>query len=649
MSIQIGKDLRIQNGNYEPMGVSFDGKNSNFAVVYEGKFPFWLLLYRKNSKKPFAKLPFSESSRVGNILSLKILNFDIRKYAYNYLVGDEGREKVIQDPYARILYGREKFGYRKKQSAEAEKESGDAVVRCGYTQLKEVTANSNPIAYHDMIAYGVHVRGFSKKLNQKEISSAERGTFRALRKCVPYFMDLGVNYINFMPCYEFEEILEDQDVSGGSAPYFNPKKEAKVNYWGYGAGNYFALKAAYAASADVCGEFSDMVDAFHQAGIEVGMEMYFPDDITPKFIEEAVSFWVKYYGIDGFRIYCSEAGQKHLSAIPFLGRTKLIFVHWDTSQKNRMFRDETKWKQVGIANADFLYKLRSFLKGDYRTTESAFYAMMANRENESVVNYMANHDGFTLHDSLSYDYKHNEANGEDNKDGSFENFSWNCGAEGPTKKRSIQNLRMKMLQNAFCLLLLSQGTPFIYGGDEFGNSQNGNNNAWCQDNEIGWLSWKVPKCYNGLYPFVKRLIAFRKEHKVFHQEKPLRMLDTLSCGYPDVSCHGSQPWRMDFDNDRHGIGLLYAGNYVNQPEESLYVVYNMYWEEQEFYLPRPEKDMEWHLVLDTQFSGEEAFVEAKEPSEKQIFVSPRSIRVYKTKRKKNVKKGRGQIKSEIYF
>ena len=642
MSIQIGKDLNIQSGNYEPMGVSFDGKNSNFAVVYEGDFPIWLLLYRKNSRKPFAKLPFSESSRVGNILSLKILDFDIREYAYNFLIGEEGREKVIQDPYARILYGREKFGFRKKQSTAAKKEPEDTVIRCGYTKLEEASVNFSPIAYHDMIAYGVHVRGFSKKLNKKEILPAERGTFRALMKSVSYFKDLGVNYISLMPCYEFEEIIEKQDLPGGSAAYFNLTEETRINYWGYGAGNYFALKAAYAASEAACGEFLDMVNAFHQAGMEVGMELYFPEDITPKFMEEVAIFWVKYYGIDGFRIYCSEAGQRHLAEIPFLGRTKLTFVHWDVSRNNRIIRGETKWKQVGISNADFLYRMRSFLKGDYRTTESAFYAMTANRENESVVNYMANHDGFTLYDSLSYDYKHNEANGEDNKDGSFENFSWNCGAEGSTRKRSIQNLRMKMLQNAFCLLMLSQGTPFIYGGDEFGNSQEGNNNAWCQDNEIGWLSWKVPKCYSGLYPFVKKLIAFRKEHKVFHQEKPLRMLDTLSCGYPDVSCHGSQPWRMDFDNDRHGIGLLYSGNYVNQPEDSLYVVYNMYWEEQEFYLPRPEKNMEWHLVLDTQFPGKAAFVEATEPSEKQILVSPRSIRVYKTKRKKSKKGQRSE-------
>lgn len=633
MSIQTGKNLKFQNGNYEPLGVSFDGKDSNFAVLNEGNLPVWLLLYRKESTKLFAKLLFSESSRVGNILSLRILNFDIRQYTYNFLIGEEGKETVYQDPYARVIYGREKFGIRKKMPVFEGEGRGNTLIRCGYAQLPEAPVNHTAMPYHEIIAYGVHVRGFSKKRNQKNILPAERGTFRALMKSVPYFQDLGVNYISLMPCYEFDELSQEQDVPVGSAVYLNPEEEKRVNYWGYGAGNYFALKAAYAATKDACGEFYAMVEAFHTAGIEVGMELFFPDYITPKFMEEVASFWVKYYGIDGFRVYCSQVGKKHLAAVPFLGRTKLIFEHWEASPRDNV-QGEKKWKQIGVTNSSFLCRLRSFLKGDYRTTESAFYAMTANGQETSVVNYMACHDGFTLYDSLSYDYKHNEANGEENKDGSFENFSWNCGAEGSTRKRGIQNLRLKMLQNAFVLLLLSQGTPYIYGGDEFGNSQEGNNNAWCQDNETGWLSWKQPKCYEGLRPFVKKLIAFRKEHAMFHQEKPLRMLDTLSCGYPDVSCHGSQPWRMDFDNDRHGLGLLYSGDYVNQPGEAVYVVYNMYWEEQEFYLPRPEKNMEWHLVLDTQLSGGAAFVDTGEAIGKRITVSPRSIRVYKTHRRK---------------
>ncbi len=630
MSIQTGRNLKFKDGNYEPLGVSFDGKNSNFAVLNEGNFPVWLLLYQKKSTKPFARLLFSESSRVGNILSLRLLNFDIRRYTYNFLIGAEGKEKVYQDPYARVIYGRERFGVRKKMPVSDKDEVGEALVRCGFAKLAEAPVKRMALPYHELIAYGVHVRGFSKKRNRKELLPAEGGTFQALTKSVPYFQDLGINYISLMPCYEFDELLEKTDASGGKAAFLDSEEEKKVNYWGYGPGNYFAVKSSYAATKDICGEFYEMVEAFHKAGIEVGMELFFPDYITPKFMEEVASFWVRYYGIDGFRVYCNQVGKKHLASVPFLGRTKLIFEHWEASPRDAL-QGEGGWKQIGIANASFSCRLRSFLKGDYRMTESAFYAIKANEQETSMVNYMACHDGFTLYDALSYDYKHNEANGEENRDGSFENYSWNCGAEGSTRKRGIQNLRLKMLQNAFALLLLSQGAPYIYGGDEFGNSQEGNNNAWCQDNEIGWLNWKTPKCYEGLFAFVKQLIAFRKEHGVFHQERPLRMLDTLSCGYPDVSCHGSQPWRMDFDNDRHGLGLLYSGDYVNQPGEAVYVVYNMYWEEQEFYLPRPDKNREWHLVLDTQLFGAEAFVKDKEASERQICVSPRSIRVYETR------------------
>lgn len=638
MSMQTGRNLKIQNGNYEPLGASFDGKNSNFAVLCEGDVPVWLLLYRKKSTKPFARLPFSESSRVGNILSMKIPDFDIREYTYNFLTGNEGMEKICPDPYARLICGREKFGIRGKKPEPEDKVPGETSVRCSFVNLKKAPVNTSPVCYDEMIAYGVHVRGFSKKINRKDITQAERGTFTALKKSIPYFKELGVNYISLMPCYEFDELSEEQDGMNGNAVCPDLQKKRRVNYWGYVPGNYFAPKAAYAATEDVCGEFYDMVEAFHLEKIEVGMELFFPENITPKFMEEVASFWVKYYGIDGFRIYCNEIGKKHLATVPYLGRTKLIFGSWAAASSGDNAQNKEQWKQIGIASNAFQNRLRSFLKGDFRTTESAFYAITANGAKTSMVNYMACHDGFTLYDSLSYDYKHNEANGEENKDGSFENLSWNCGAEGTTRKRNVQNLRMKMLQNAFVLLLLSQGTPYIYGGDEFGNSQGGNNNAWCQDNEIGWLDWRTPKCYEGLLSFVKKLIAFRKKHEVFHQKQPLRMLDTLSCGYPDVSCHGSEPWRMDFENDRHGLGLLYCGDYVKEPGEAVYVVYNMYWEEQEFYLPRPEKNREWHLVFDTQRYGAAVFVNAEEASEKQIRVSPRSIRAYETRIRKETEK-----------
>ncbi len=617
MKKDIGNDLVIENGSYKPMGVSFDGKDTNVAVQVSGSVPVSLLLYEKKSQAAAAEIPFCQESRVGNILSMTLKDFDIRKYTYNFKINGE----VCQDPYARRIFGREVFGSRKRS------EKSHSVVRCGY--VEDLPGEMHPIArpYDQVIGYSLHVRGYTKKIQTKA-----RGTFAALQEKVPYFQELGVNLVCLMPCYEFEEMREERDILTGKVVQSDVGERKKVNYWGYGPGNYFAPKAAYSFSENPGQEFYQCVQAFHQAGIEVAMELFFLEDVSPKFMEEVVTYWVLQYGIDGFHIFSGEAGQKHLATVPLLGRTKLIFSYWNGNGGNRRRPDEAvEWKQIGVANAGFQVCMRSFLKGDYRKTEAAFWKIAANQEDAAIVNYMVNHDGFTLLDSLSYDYKHNEANGEENKDGSFENFSWNCGVEGPTRKRSILNLRRQMMQNAFTLLLLSQGTPFIYGGDELGNSQNGNNNAWCQDNEIGWVNWKTPKAYEGVTEFVKRLIAFRRKYLVFHQKMPLRMLDTLSCGYPDLSCHGSQPWRMDFENDRHALGLLYWGDYVNQPEGSFFVVYNMYWEEQEFHLPRPGKKRDWYLVLDTSKNGGEAFAEADEPSQAEIKVPARSIRVFQAK------------------
>lgn len=614
MKKDIGKDLRVKDGNYEPMGVSFDGKNTNIAVIASGSCSVSLLLYEKGSQIVAGEIPFQEKSRRGDILSMEILDFDIRDFAYNFKIDG----KIEQDPYARRIFGREAFGVRKK------KEASPHAIRCGY--VEDLPGEKNPIArpYDEVIAYELHVRGYTKKTQLKT-----KGTFAALQEKIPYLQDLGINLVLLMPCYEFEEI--PQESSRAEDMVSLDAASEKVNYWGYVPGNYFAPKAAYSYTQCPNQEFYECVQAFHKAGIEVMMEFYFPDEITPKFIEEVLTFWVLQFGIDGFRVYCREAGWLHLFTVPILGRTKLVFGHWNPENVSNGSGKKQAWKKIGVTNAGFEQQLRSFLKGDCQTTQAAFYKMIANHSEYAIVNYMASHDGFTLMDCLSYDYKHNEANGEENRDGSYENFSWNCGMEGATRKRGILNLRRQMLQNAFVLLFLSQGTPLLYGGDELGNSQGGNNNAWCQDNEIGWINWKTPKAYEELFVFVKRLIAFRRKYRVFHQPTPLRMLDTLSCGYPDLSCHGSQPWRMDFENDRHALGLLYWGDYVNQPEGSFFVVYNMYWEEQEFYLPRPGKKKDWYLVLDTSKAGKEAFIKTGEALQAEITAPARSICIFQAK------------------
>ena len=207
---------------------------------------------------------------------------------------------------------------------------------------------------------------------------------------------------------------------------------------------------------------------------------------------------------------------------------------------------------------------------------------------------MANTNGFTLMDMVSYDIKHNEANGEDNRDGTDYNQSWNCGAEGPSRKKRIMQMRRKQIRNALLMLFLSQGTPLLMMGDEFGRTKKGNNNSYCQDNDISWLNWSLLNSNSSIHEFVKHVIRFRKEHSVFHMEKEPALMDYRCVGLPDVSYHGLKTWCPMFDRFLRQLGILYCGKYGKKPDgredDYFYVAFNMHWEPHEFALPNLPKD-----------------------------------------------------------
>ena len=215
----------------------------------------------------------------------------------------------------------------------------------------------------------------------------------------------------------------------------------------------------------------------------------------------------------------------------------------------------------------------------------------------AVINYMAGHNGFTLQDMISYDRKHNEDNGENNRDGTEYNDSWNCGVEGKTKSKRVLELRERQRKNAILLLLLSQGVPMIMAGDEMCRTQNGNNNAYCQDNSISWMNWKRKETEEEFFQFVKEMIAFRKKHPVFHQQEELRGMDYLSCGYPDFSFHGEKAWYADMEVSSRQFGVMYYGQYAT--DRSFYVAYNLHWEKHSFALPALPKGIEWKVAVDT--------------------------------------------------
>lgn len=315
-----------------------------------------------------------------------------------------------------------------------------------------------------------------------------------------------------------------------------------------------------------------------------------------------------------------------------LSGTKLFAEKWEGAPAGRR-------RHLAEYNHGFLMDMRRALRGDEDLVGNMIARISRNPSGFGVINYMAHTNGYTMADMVTYEEKYNEANGEENRDGTDYNLSWNCGAEGPDKNKKVLKLRKKQLRNAYLMLLLSQGTPMIQAGDEFGNTQAGNNNAYCQDNEISWLNWNQLKTNRDLYEFVKYLLAFRKAHPVFHKAAAAKNTDYLACGTPDVSYHGVKAWYPEYESFRRQLGILYNGRYEKKEDgtadDYFYVAYNMHWGAHVFGLPRLPKGMGWHVALNS--DAEEcngiyrAGTELPVENPKKCVIGPHSIVVFISK------------------
>ena len=285
--------------------------------------------------------------------------------------------------------------------------------------------------------------------------------------------------------------------------------------------------------------------------------------------------------------------------------------------------------------------VRRYLKSDEGMIPVIAERMKENDAKVEPIHYITQSNGFTLMDLVSYDIKHNESNGENNQDGTEYNYSWNCGFEGKTRKKIVQDLRKKQMKNALLMLFISQGTPMLLAGDEVANSQDGNNNAYCQDNEIGWIQWKTGVVGKEILEFTKQLIQFRKEHPIFHQKRTLMGMDTISCGIPDVSFHGCKAWSPDYSNYSRILGILYCGKYIRTSktqlltnveersfESDFYVVFNMHWEKHHFDLPILPEHMEWRLCITSADSQGAQSIQKKKNNT--WFMSPRTIAIFES-------------------
>ena len=591
-----------------------------------------LLLFVKEDKngkearfREVRNIPFPEEGKTGHVWSMTLNGaFDDLYYAF------EADGKRFSDPYGRSFAGRERWGRlshakRLLLSPVAEPEfdwQGDRPLH---------------IPYEDCIVYRAHVRGLTKHASS---GTEHRGTFRGVVDKIPYFKELGITTLELLPPVEFQEVMMPENVEGN--PYGTSEPTGRLNYWGYAKAGMFAPKASYAdPGTNPVTEFKYMVRELHKAGLEVVPELYFSGREVPEFVLETVRFWVREYHVDGIHL-TGYAPTVLLATDPYLAGTKLWALSWEAEKPAAGEK-----KHLGEYNDGFLIDMRRALKGDEEQMSSLIYRNRRNPAETGVLNFMAGTNGFTMMDKDSYDQKHNEANGENNRDGSDYNYSWNCGAEGHVRKKKIQELRSRQLRNAMLLLFLSQGTPVLLAGDEFGNSQNGNNNAYCQDNEISWLNWNLNKWDQALLDFVKHVIAFRKAHPVFHMEQEPRVMDYLACGHPDISYHGVNAWQPEFENFRRQIGILYCGAYAKKPngenDDFFFVIFNMHWEPHSFALPNLPKNLVWSLAFDTSDSAAGGYYEEGQErqilNQKNYMVPSRSVLVFQGKKKaKNLDK-----------
>lgn len=561
--------MRTDKGRIYPLGALVLENGVNFSVAVEQGKKCELLLYKAGGKSPFWNIEMKEEPNHGMLRAIQVEGLKPEEWEYNFRI--DGAECL--DPYVRAVSGKKNWG----EPLEEGKVPRGRIVVDDYDWEGDAPLQ---IPYEEVVAYSLHVRGFTKHSSSKV---KNKGTFSGVIEKIPYMRHLGINQIHLMPIYEFEE---------------NGKYK---NYWGYGEAYWFAPKASYAKSHDQVKELKDMVKSCHRSGIEVILNLPFTAEVSHSNIVECIHYYMLEFHVDGFIVNPCCTPFEELRKDPLLSNTKIL------RQKD-----------------DFQDIMRRFLKGDEGMIDGVMWWLRHTTGKDGVFNYITSHTGFTLNDLVSYDRKHNELNGEKNQDGPDYNYSWNCGAEGPSRKKAVVELRKNQIKNACMLLLFAQGMPCIHAGDEFLNSQKGNNNVYCQDNETGWLNWSKEGEEHWLFRFVRDLIAFRRKHPVLHCKEELAGIDRVASGVPDISYHGESAWQVPSEVSSRQLGIYYYGEAFE--DVSCFVAYNMHWLAHSFALPALTKKKKWYLAVSTQDGvlEEEILLE----NQKEVIVDERTICIF---------------------
>jgi isoamylase len=684
--------FKLRRGKPFPFGATIVPGGVNFSIFSSHAKSCALVLFKKGMPEPMGEIPFPDEFRIGNVFSMTVFDLDYENIEYGYRMDGPfdpkaghwfDPSKILMDPYAKVIGGRDVWGVTPDWSDIYHHRS-----RISLDDFDWEDDRPLEIAPEDLIVYEMHVRSFTKH----ESSGVKHpGTFAGIRQKIDYLKDLGVNCVELMPVYEFDEFENSRP---------NPQTgELLVNYWGYSTVGFFAPKAGYAATGKLgmqVDEFKTLVKELHKNGIEVMLDVVFNHTaegnehgpyisfrgidnktyymLTPEgyyynfsgcgntlncnnpivrnIVLDCLRYWAAEYHIDGFRFdLASILGRdpwgaplanppllETLAFDPILAKCKLIAEAWDAGGLYQVgsFPAFGRWAEW---NGKYRDGIRKFLKGEPGSAGDMSQCLQGSpnlyewsgRAPATSINFITAHDGFTLADLVSYNDKHNEANGENNNDGSNDNDSWNCGAEGWTDDPSVNALRQRQMRNAMAMLFLSQGVPMILMGDEVGRSQNGNNNTYCHDNELNWLNWDLLQTNASLFRFVKHCIHFRHAHPVLRNHWHFQNRDYANSGYADITWHGKQAWNADWSSD-NTLAFMLCGKHAKggtAEDNFIYVAMNMHWEANWFEIPGLPAGMQWYVSINTgALAPDDCWEIGKEPvldNQQGILLGDRSL------------------------
>ena len=674
--------FQIRPGFFREFGAVAIPGGVNFTIHTHGATSCELLLFHRKAEEPYAVIPFPESYRIGFCYSMIVFDLDIEEFEYAYRLDgpyDEkkglrfDKNKILLDPYARAVTGQSQWGHVNN----AQHGYRARVVQSNFDWGDQ---RHHSIPMEDLIIYELHVRGFTM---DESSGVKHHGTFEGLREKIPYLKELGVNAVELMPIFEFDEMRDVRLID----------ENELIDFWGYNPVSFFAPNTSYCSSMEYNREgleLKTLIKDLHDNGIEVILDVVFnhtaegnefgpcfsfkgfdnniyymltPDGhyynfsgcgntlncnhpVVRDMILECLRYWVIEYRVDGFRFDLASILGRNDDGTPLsqppllrslafdsiLGNVKLIAEAWDAGGLYQV-GSFPSWKRWAEWNGRYRDDMRRFLKGDdflaqtaaARITGSPDLYDPAYRGGNASLNFLTCHDGFTLYDLYSYNQKHNEANGWGNTDGADDNNSWNCGVEGETDDPAILALRKRLMKNACAILLCSRGTPMFLSGDEFADTRYGNNNPYCQDNLISWLDWSLLKKNKDLFDFFQYMIRFRKDHPVIRKD-----LEPSYLGIPAMSTHGLTPDETNFSGDSHVVCVRFAGyNESTQKEDLVYLAVNSGWFPVTLTLPELPEHYKWKVAVNTGDPKCQFFHKNSMPTvESKIFLGERSVIIF---------------------